>query len=637
MLKLVYSFFSAFLLLVGTGSLMVSADVDEEKRMIVIYEEEQKSFSIAEKTEDFGGSDIEVFDEVSVVSAEMTEQEVQELLADPSVKAIEEDIVFTLSAQSEGWGIPQIQAPTAWKSGFTGKGVKVAVIDSGIASHSDLRIAGGVSTVDYTTSYSDDQGHGTHVAGIIGALDNGIGLKGVAHEAELYAVKAFDSEGNAYLSDLIKGVNWAMENDMDIINLSGGSPDESSVFKQVFDRAYANGLLIVAAAGNVGVSTGLGDNVDYPARYSSVIGVGAIGQNSIRARFSSTGPSVEVVAPGMDIYSTVLNNRFGYMSGTSMAAPFVAGQLALMKQAYPKLPNKDLRAVLTEDAKDLGQAGRDPLYGYGLVQASSYTAPRVSEIGNPLAKLAFDKTSITSSIGKSVQLALTATYTNGEAINATETATWVSANPAIADVSKGKVTMKSVGSTTIKATLGSKTVSLKVTIPQTADLFTDVPAAYVPAVGYLVERGLTNGESSTKFGFQNDILRVDAAIWLAKELDLDLETAPASGFSDVPTRAVSAVNALKHAGVINGKTATSFGATQKLTRGEIALILQNSYDLQPNGEKLPFTDVGLRYEEAVNALVANQITSGLTATQFGVDQYVTRGQLAIFIYRLSSL
>ncbi|WP_223634705.1 S8 family serine peptidase [Planococcus sp. 4-30] len=636
-MKILYSTLSALLLVTGLGQLTASADDNPEKRMIIVYEEEQKSFSIAEKTEDFGGSEVEAYEEVSIVSAEMTEAEAAKLLADPSVKAIEEDIVFSLSAQSEGWGIPQIKAAAAWNSGFTGKGVKVAVIDSGITRHEDLVIAGGYSAIDGMTSYADDQGHGTHVAGIIGAKNNSIGLKGVAHEASLYAVKAFDSKGDAYLSDLIESVNWAITNNMDIINLSGGSPEDSTVFKEVFDKAYARGILIVAAAGNVGTNTGIGDNVEYPARYPSVIAVGALGQNLLRAPFSSTGPAVEVVAPGLNIYSTLPSNRYSLMSGTSMATPYVAGQLALMKQAYPKLTNKELRAVMAQEAKDLGKAGRDPLYGHGLIQISSYKAPRISEVGNPLLTLAFDKASITSAVGKSVQLAVTASYTNGEAIDAAQTAQWVSSNPAVATVSKGKVTMKAVGSTTVTATLGNKTASLKITVPQTADLFTDVSAAYFPSVEYLVKRGVTNGESSTRFGVQNDILRVDAAIWLAKELNLDLAAAPASGFTDVPARAVPSVNALKHAGYISGKTKTTFGATQKLTRGEIALILKNGYKLQPNGEKLPFTDVSSRYEEAVNALAANKITNGISATQFGVVNNVKRGELAIFIYRLASM
>lgn len=634
-MKIVYGVLSVLLLLTGMGQLTASAQDNDEKRMIIVYEKEQKSFSIAEKTEDSGGSEVEVYDEVAIASAMMTETEAQELLKDPSVRTIEEDIVFSLSAQTEGWGVPQIKAPLAWNSGFTGKGVKIAVIDSGIASHNDLVIKDGISTVDYTDSYSDDQGHGTHVAGIIGARNNGIGLKGVAYDAHIYAVKAFDWEGNAYLSDLIEGVEWSIANNMNIINLSGGSPENSNAFKAVFDRAYAKGLLIVAAAGNVGTQNGAGDNVEYPARYSSVIAVGALDQNTKRTEFSSTGPSVEVMAPGMYVYSTMRNNGYDYLSGTSMATPYVAGQLALLKQAYPKLTNKDLRAIMAEEAKDLGKVGRDPLFGHGLIQVSSYKAPRVSETNNPLLSLRADKPSITSTVGKSVQLALTASYTNGEVINAAETAKWVSANPAIATVSRGKVTMKAVGSTTVKATLGSKTVSLEVAVVQTASLFTDVPTEYFQAVDYLVKRGLTKGESSTRFGIQSPILRVDAAIWLAKELELDLAAAPASGFTDVPTRAVASVNALKHAGYIEGKTKTLFGAAQKMTRGEIALILRNCYALQPNADKLPFTDVSPRYEEAVNALAANGVTNGLTATQFGVSQNVTRGQLAIFIYQLS--
>ncbi|WP_049665157.1 S-layer homology domain-containing protein [Bacillus sp. FJAT-27231] len=166
--------------------------------------------------------------------------------------------------------------------------------------------------------------------------------------------------------------------------------------------------------------------------------------------------------------------------------------------------------------------------------------------------------------------------------------------------------------------------------------FKDVTSAYRPAVDYLVRHQITSGLSKTEFGISKNINRADAAVWLAKTLNLDIEAAKNSGFVDVPARAVGAVNALKEAGIIGGKTDTRFGAYDPLTRGEIAIILQRAYNLSGNGQSSSFTDVSDRYKEAVNALVANGVTNGISARSFGVSQKLTRGQLAIFIYRLSS-
>ncbi|OLN21288.1 hypothetical protein BTO30_15800 [Domibacillus antri] len=257
-----------------------------------------------------------------------------------------------------------------------------------------MTVAGGGSTVNCTSAYSDDQGHGTHVAGIIGAQNNSFGVKGAAYESELYAVKAFNQDGAAYLSDMIEGIDWSISNGMDIINLSAGTQVESAVLQSVVDQAYASGLLIVAAAGNDGAPDGLEDTVDFPARYSSVIGVGAVDSYFSRASFSSTGPAVEVAAPGVRILSTYLEDQYAYMSGTSMATPYVTGKLALLKQAYPRLTNEELRQVLIEHTQDLGPAGRDPFFGYGLIQASSFTEPIEFKEENPLTGITLSANSV---------------------------------------------------------------------------------------------------------------------------------------------------------------------------------------------------------------------------------------------------
>lgn len=288
------------------------------------------------------------------------------------------------------WDLKAVNATAAWNEGDTGQGVKVAVIDTGIGPHTDLKVAGGYSAVDYTTSYNDDYGHGTHVAGIIAAQQNNSGMVGVAPNVSLYAVKAMDENGNGDLQDLLKALDWSITNHMDIINMSLGTPDNSPVLQAMIDKAYKAGILVVAAAGNDGTSSGAGDTIDYPAKYPSVIGVTAVDKNMKRGYFSSTGPEAEVAAPGVDIVSTYLDNQYAIGSGTSQAAPHVTGILALLKQANPTLTNVQLRTLLDNYyTKDLGAYGRDPFYGYGLAEfiaKSDLGSEEATKANNAVAK-----------------------------------------------------------------------------------------------------------------------------------------------------------------------------------------------------------------------------------------------------------
>ncbi|CAM3848065.1 hypothetical protein GCM10009865_53040 [Aeromicrobium ponti] len=186
------------------------------------------------------------------------------------------------------------------------------------------------------------------------------------------------------------------------------------------------------------------------------------------------------------------------------------------------------------------------------------------------------------------------------------------------------------------ATAATATLVASAVAPAAAAGFSDVSDRYQEAVSYLVENGIANGVSETQFGVSQTIKRGDAAVMLAKALGLDGATAPDAGFSDVPSRAKGAVNALKAAGYLNGKTATSFGFEAELTRGELAIILTNAYELKGEGS-LAFTDVSDRYADAVKALVTNKITSGKTATSFGTSDAVKRGDFAIFLHKADTL
>jgi subtilisin family serine protease len=208
--------------------------------------------------------------------------------------------------------------------------------------------------------WDDDNGHGTHVAGIIAAEDNNTGVVGVAPGAALYALKVLDRTGSGYVSDVVAAIQWATENDIQVINMSLGGAYDIFLDAACWLAYYYDGLILVAAAGN-------GGSVIYPAAYDSVMAVSATNSADELAWFSSTGLEVELAAPGVDIYSTYKDGGYATKSGTSMASPHVAGTAALVWKAYPLLLNNDIRTQLQNTAEDIGLLSTEQ--GYGLVDA----------------------------------------------------------------------------------------------------------------------------------------------------------------------------------------------------------------------------------------------------------------------------
>ncbi len=240
---------------------------------------------------------------------------------------VEENAKIRLHAEKMDeipWGIAYMGGPKLWKKS-QGKGVKVAVIDTGISrNHRDLRgqIKGGINLVQ-----GGSNGHGTHVAGIIAAARNHWGIVGMGPEIELYDVRAFGADGTASLANIMRGIDWCIENRMHVVNMSFGMPEYSEGLAQLTKKAASQGIVMVASAGNNGGA------VEYPARYPHVIGVGALDRNGRLASFSSRGAGMSASAPGVDILSTWPNNSFKKLNGTSMAAPHIAGREALRKAA----------------------------------------------------------------------------------------------------------------------------------------------------------------------------------------------------------------------------------------------------------------------------------------------------------------
>lgn len=325
---------------------------------------------------------------INAISADVPEESLYTIMKSPNVEYVENDEkVFAhvpigtcqevqVLKQTVPWGVERIGSRLVNAVGNAGKGVKVGILDTGIDyNHEDLKgnYRGGYNFVNNSNDPMDDNGHGTHVAGTIGAEDNDIGVVGVAPQAYLYSVKvlAFDSTGST--SDIVSGLEWSVDNSMHVINMSLGSDDNSISVSRAIYNTYNAGVLIIAAAGNSGNAAGTGDNIDYPARYSSVVSVGATDINDNRARFSSTGPSLELSGPGDHILSTLNWNKYGVLSGTSMASPHVTGVAALVISAEPGITNSRVRIRMQTTAQSISKAtgkfSAKDWYGYGLVDA----------------------------------------------------------------------------------------------------------------------------------------------------------------------------------------------------------------------------------------------------------------------------
>jgi subtilisin family serine protease len=278
-------------------------------------------------------------------------------------------------SQTLTWNIDRVDAEISWGIS-TGDPVKVGVIDTGIdLKHPDLQanIKGGYNAINPLKSSNDDNGHGTHVAGIIAALNNSIGVVGVGPNIDLYAIKVLNASGSGYISDVIEGIEWVINQKNTqggdwVINMSLGTSQDVPSFHEAIVNAYNAGVTIVAAAGNTGGA------VSYPARYPEVIAVSATDENNQVPSWSSRGPEVDLAAPGVNIYSTYKGQSYATLSGTSMAAPHVTGAAALIIDTKKCDLNLDgictpaeVQQRLEQTAIDLGTPGKDYLYGSGLV------------------------------------------------------------------------------------------------------------------------------------------------------------------------------------------------------------------------------------------------------------------------------
>lgn len=244
---------------------------------------------------------------------------------------VDPDTIHFAVGETITWNIQKMRADQVWNI-TSGNGVKVGILDTGIdSSHPDLKanILGGFDTINYN-SWNDNNGHGTHVAGIVAAIrNNGIGVAGVAPDAGLYAVRVLNTAGFGKTSDIIEGIDWCISKGCRVINMSFGSYKYNKSFQDAINRAYGAGIVPVAAAGNDGTNSPL-----YPAAYNHVLAVSATDRNDNVPSWSNYGSYIDFAAPGASIYSTYKKGTYATMSGTSMASPHVAGIAALRISQY---------------------------------------------------------------------------------------------------------------------------------------------------------------------------------------------------------------------------------------------------------------------------------------------------------------
>jgi len=388
---------AVFAVAAGTVPLLAQAqrgDSNEPGRKIVVFANDLSDEAKDVIIRDVGAAKIKHLQRARASVMMLDRAGLEKLRRNPNVLRIDDDVIVTALETGERiertarggtgtlaqpievlpWGIERVNANDVWGTTTTDP-VKVAILDTGIdLSHPDLKanIKGQYNAISPWQSVKDGNGHGTHVAGIIAAIDNTVGVIGVAPKADLYAVKVLNNNGSGYLSDIIEGLDWAIAKGIKVVNMSLGTVSDIQSFHDAIVRAYNAGIVLVAAAGNA-----YGGAVNYPAAYSEVIAVSATDSNNNLASFSSVGPQVDIAAPGASIYSTYKNSSYATMSGTSMASPHTAGVAALLLSVPSKCDADasgscspaEVQARLETTAHDLDASGKDFQYGSGLVDA----------------------------------------------------------------------------------------------------------------------------------------------------------------------------------------------------------------------------------------------------------------------------
>ena len=324
------------------------------------------------------------FSSLDIVTAQMPKKAATGLANNPNVRYVEENGTMEALAETLPWGQQRVDADVLHANSELGSGADVAILDTGIDSdHPDLtdKLGAGKAYATCDTSggcrygakkadntcyesWDDDNNHGTHCAGIAAGDNNSKGVIGAAPDVTLHAVKVLGGCGSGSFSDIAAGIEYTADQGWDVASMSLGGSSGSSALKDAVQYASDKGVFLVAAAGNSGPCT---DCVGYPAAYSEVMAVSSTASDDSLSDFSSTGPEVEIAAPGTDIYSSVANGGYDTYSGTSMATPHVAGVAGQL--ASNGTTGSNIRSTLNNTAEGIGLASNES--GSGLLDAAA--------------------------------------------------------------------------------------------------------------------------------------------------------------------------------------------------------------------------------------------------------------------------
>jgi subtilisin len=603
----------------------------EETEYYILTENFQKMISFMNKD---GMKVLDTYSAFSTVHASLNESEINKLRKMEPSLTIQQDKHYKAAVDTVRSTQTKINAQPLNSSPYTGKQVKVGILDSGIdTEHRDLKVIDGFCSLapDCSTGvpFDDNNGHGTHVAGIIAALANGTGLIGIAPNVDLYSIKVLDDLGAGTTSSIVQGIEWAINQKLDIINLSITSTTDDPLIKKALEVAYSKGLIIVGAAGNQGKDTT--DTVTYPAKYDSVIAVGAVNEDLTSFKVSSQGPQVEIVAPGSSIFSTyptewdfVDGKQDGYrtQSGTSMSSPHVTGVLALLKERFPSMTNVEIRNLLGGMTIDLGDPGRDPIFGKGFLQYPKLI-PGAPEIIKQ------------SSSGK-VDISLkepddsVSIWRDGIKLPKTNNS-W-----SIYGV-KGTYSID-IGYTTTNAIPVKERMNILLSEPN----YIDVTASqwFSPHIGYLANKKQIAGYSDGTFKPYQVITRAEAATLIGRALKFD-GTQTDTVFKDVAKESFASgyIQKAVEANIITGYDDGTFNPNKTVTRAELAILIAKAFKLPTSvSSQNTFTDVSPSMAAYAYILptIDAKVTKGYSDGTFRPYKTMTRSEFAAFLTRVQT-
>ncbi|WP_277680231.1 S8 family serine peptidase, partial [Gracilibacillus dipsosauri] len=572
---------------------------------------------------------------------------------------------------AQQWYLNRIQMPQAWEIEKGSSDVTIAVLDTGInANHPDLigRVLPGYDFVNEDNDPTDDHWHGTFVSGIIAANVNEVGIAGLDHFAKILPVKVANHNGDLTVTDIVEGIYYAIEQEADVINMSFSSYHTSEAEQLAIQDAHEAGIVLVAASGNDSKQ-----EVGYPAAHPSVISVGATNQNDRIATFSNYGNSMDITAPGVDIYSTHHSEKYAKGEGTSFSAPIVSAIAGLLKAKNPEWSNTEIEWALLAGANSLSGKEWDSTFGYGMINAFnslSLTLPKWEDAPNRKkdAQL-LSETTIHEAIdypsdtdwfsmivedGASVTIDITQQNQTNDLVvilHEPNGNTYKINNRSFGEGEsysfQGKSGIYYVeiydaynhwSEKPFEITISGIAPDIKAenVVHTTKPIFRDVKL-YHKEISYLTDLGVIKGYPDGTFKPDKPVTRLQAIQMIMNQMGVEYENSEVENpnFTDVtPTSyGYKAIAKAVELGIVRGKADGSFNPNGTLTRWEMATILVNAYQLsgEYNGEFIDVPKSHFAYEP-ITKLAANNITKGYGDNTFRPLNVVSRAHFSVFLY-----